>query len=328
MIQSKIKQNIPLAPLTTFKIGGPAKFFIEVKTKDELLEALAWAKKNKQPFFILAGGSNVLINDKGVDGLVIKVCNKNITVRGERIECGAGVNLIKAVRLAVSNNLTGIEWAIGIPGTVGGAIRGNAGAYGHCMQELVETVEVFNPAKAGKKKFMQFSNKDCQFAYKESVFKFTPLDRKNYLTGQDSNLLIWQIILKLKKGNASNINELINKYLKHRDQTQPKLPSAGCVFKNVEFANLRECNANLANEAEEAGIVKGGKVGAGWLIDKLDLKGKTIGGAKISLEHANFIVNTGKATAEDVIMLISFIKQQVRDKFGVQLQEEVQYLGF
>ncbi len=313
MIESKIKQNIPLAPLTTFKIGGPAKFFVEVKTKDELIRALDWAKKNKEPFVILAGGSNVLINDKGVDGLAIKICHKDIVVRAERIECGAGANLIKAVRLAMSNSLTGIEWAIGIPGTVGGAVRGNAGAYGHCIQEFAETAEIFN---IKKKKFVQFSNKDCQFAYKESMFR------------QSNDLLIWQIILKLRKGNVDDINELIDKYLKHREQTQPKLPSAGCAFKNATLANLRECNANLANEAEEAGVVKGGKVGAGWLIEKAGLKGKHIGGAKVSLEHANFIVNTGKATAEDVAMLISFIKQQIRTKLGVQLQEEIQYFGF
>ncbi len=313
MIQSKIQQNIPLSPLTTFKIGGSAKFFIEVETKDDLLEALCWAKKNKEKHFILAGGSNVLINDKGVDGLVVKINNDNIAIRGERLECGAGASLINASRLAVNNRLTGIEWAIGIPGAVGGAIRGNAGAYSSSISNAVETVEVFN---IKKKKFKQFSNKDCRFAYKESIFK------------QDSYLLIWQIILKLRKGNFDNINKLINKYLKHREQTQPKLPSAGCAFKNLKINNLRQINANLADDAVEAGIAKGGEIGAGWLIERSGLKGKHIGKAKISLEHANFIVNTGKATAEDVVMLISFIKQQIRTKFGVQLQEEVQYLGF
>lgn len=318
MVDSKIKQNIPLAQLTTFKIGGSAKFFIEVKTKDDLLEALDWAKKNKEQYVILAGGSNILINDKGINGLVIKVCNKNITVRGERIECGAGANLIKTARLVANNGLTGMEWAVSIPGTVGGAVRGNAGAYGSCIQDLVETAEVFNPKHLGKKKFIQFSNKDCQFKYKESIFKQSPW----------SSGLIWQIILKLRKGNVNNINGLISKYLEHREQTQPKLPSAGCIFKNVEIANLRQSTPTYANEAMETGAVKGGKVGAGWLIEKAGLKGKTIGGAKISLEHANFIINIGKATAEDVVMLISFIKQRVRDKFNIQLNEEIQYFGF
>jgi len=326
-IDLKIEQNIPLASLTTFKIGGPAKYFIEVKTKDELLEALTWAKKNKEQPFILAGGSNVLINDNGINGLVIKICNDNIVVRGERIECGAGADLNKIVRLAINNNLSGLEWAIGIPrATVGGAVRGNAGAFGHSMQQLVETVEVYNIEKG---QFYQFSNKDCQFAYKESIFKQNSLEK----TG-----LIWQVILKLNQGSVNNIEDLIKKYLQYREQTQPKLPSAGCVFKNVAIANLSEANApafakatagkNLANQANKEGVVKGGKVGAGWIIDKCNLKGKTIGGAKVSLEHANFIINTGKATAEDVAMLISLIKQQVRTKYNLQLQEEIQYLGF
>lgn len=316
MINLKIQNNIPLAPLTTFKIGGPAKFFVEIKTKEELVVAFDWAHDNKEPVFILAGGSNVLINDKGVDGLVVKICNADIKVMGQRLACGAGAGLTAAARIAISENLTGLEWAIGIPGTVGGAVRGNAGAYGKSISGAVETVTVFNTKK---KKFFIFSNKDCCFNYKESVFKGD--------NGEQSRL-IWQVIIKLEKGDAVLIKELSDKYLKHREQTQPKLPSAGCVFKNLPVANLSECDESLANEALDAGAVKNGKVSAGWLIDKLGLKGKTIGGAKVSLEHANFIVNTGKATAEDVITLISFIKQQARDKLGAQLLEEIEYLGF
>ncbi|MEA3464097.1 MAG: UDP-N-acetylmuramate dehydrogenase [Patescibacteria group bacterium] len=312
-VESKIEQNIPLAPLTTFKIGGPAKFFISVNTKEDLLGAYRWAKKNKEQVFILAGGSNVLINDNGVDGLVIKINNSGMAVKGERIECGAGASLSKAVRSTIGNNLSGLEWASGIPGAVGGAVRGNAGAYGLSMSDFIEIIEVFNKKK---KKFEIFSNKDCKFCYRGSIFK-----KKN-------NYLIWSAVLKMKKSEFIKINSLIEKYSEMRAKNQPKLPSAGCVFKNLDFVNLRQNTPIYANKAVEAGAVKGGKVGAGWLINELGLKGKIIGGAKISLEHANFIVNTGKATAENVIMLISFIKQQVRTKFGVQLQEEIQYFGF
>lgn len=231
------------------------------------------------------------------------------------MECGAGASLISIARMSASHGLSGLEWAIGIPGTVGGAVRGNAGAYGSSINESVETAEVFN---AKKKKFEQFSQKDCKFKYKESIFK----------KDDARHLLIWQVILRLRKGKIEEIQSLLNKYLMYREKSQPKLPSAGCVFKNIDIANLCEYNANLANEANEAGVVKGGKIGAGWIIEKAGLKGKTIGGAKVSLEHANFIVNTGKATAEDIIMLISFIKQQVRTKYNAQLQEEIQYLGF
>lgn len=310
----KIEKNINLAKFTTFKIGGGAKFFIEVKTKEELLTTFVWVKKNKEKIFILGGGSNVLINDKGLDGLVIKMINDNISLHGERLECGAGASLARAVRLAMSNNLSGLEWAIGIPGaTIGGAIIGNAGAFGTSMSGIVETVEVFN---IKKKKFELFSKKDCEFDYRESIFK------------KDNNYLIWNVVLKMRKGNKRQIDESINRNLEFRNAKQPKLPSAGSIFKNLTIDYLRECNKNLADKALEDRIVKNNMLGAGWLINLAGLRGKTIGGAKVSLEHANFIINTSKATSGDVVMLISYIKQQVRNRFKVQLQEEVQYLGF
>lgn len=259
----------------------------------------------------------MIISDKGIQGLVIKVNNKKAVVEGKKIECGAGVELAKIVILAKENNLTGLEWAIGIPGTAGGAVRGNAGAYGHSIGELAETAEIFFIDKNGKGAFRKMSRQDCEFNYRESVFK-----------RGDFQGLIWQIVLKLKNGKSDEIKHLFDEYLKRRRQTQPKLSSAGCIFKNVSFADLSECNADLADKAKGEGAVKDGMVGAGWIIDFLGLKGKTIGGAQISLEHANFIVNARKASAEDVITLISFIKQQARDKLKVQLREEIQYLGF
>lgn len=309
----EIKKNIPLALLTTFKIGGPAKFFIEVENKEELIAATEWAKENKEKIYILAGGSNILISDKGVDGLVIKIKNNDALVKGERIECGAGAGLATLVNLAAQAGLAGLEWAAGIPGTIGGAIRGNAGAFNKRIGEQVETVEVFN---VKKNKFKQFSRKDCEFDYRGSIFK------------KDNNLLIWQIILKLERGEITEIKNKMGDYLKYRGETQPKLPSAGSIFKNLSLDYLKNNNSYLAELALEKNIIKDNQAGAGWIIDLLDLKGKAIGGAKVSLEHANFIVNTGNATAENIITLISFIKQQARDKFGVQLEEEIQYLGF
>lgn len=310
----KIQENILLAQFTTFRIGGPAKFFVEIKEKEELLEAVKWAKENKEEIFILGGGSNILINDKGVDGLVLRIVNDSITVHGDRIECGAGAVLARAVRLAVGEDLSGLEWAIGIPrATIGGAVRGNAGAFDSSMSEVAETVEVFN---IKKQKFELFSNKDCHFIYRGSIFK------------EDNNYLVWKIILKLQKGDKRQIEKDVAKFLEFRQGKQPKLPSAGSVFKNLSFKDLQENNSNLADLAVKSGAIKGDNVGAGWIIEQAGLKGKKIGGAKVSLEHANFIVNTSHATAEDIVMLISYIKQQVRTRFKVQLQEEVQYFGF
>ncbi len=311
-IENKIEENIVLAPFTTFKIGGAAKFFLKAKTDEELSEAVDWARKAKEDVYILGGGSNILINDAGVAGLVVKMDNSEAEVKGERLECGAGTLLSGAVILASGHDLTGLEWAIGIPGTVGGAVVGNAGAFGHSFSEAVEWVEVFN---LKKKKLMKFSRNDCRFGYRESVFK------------EDRSLAVWKVGLKLAAATAGT-KSVMEEFISRRTNSHPNLPSAGSIFKNVKFQDLAGANPEAAARAEEEGIVKNGLVAAGWLIGSLDLKGKIIGGAKVSLEHANFIVNTGKATAEDVITLISYIKQQVRDISNIQLQEEIQYLGF
>ncbi|OGF28487.1 UDP-N-acetylenolpyruvoylglucosamine reductase [Candidatus Falkowbacteria bacterium RIFOXYB2_FULL_34_18] len=313
MIEPKIQENISLAPMTTFRIGGQAKYFVKIRTKEELAEVFEWIRKKKINYAILSGGSNVLISDDGFGGIVVKMENKGLEIRGERIEAGAGTDLPQIVRRAIGGGLSGLEWAIGIPGSLGGAIRGNAGAFGGQLADCVETVEVFN---IKKKRSYILSGNDCKFSYRESIFK------------KDRNLLIWSATLRMKKGEIEEINKTVSQYLGHRNSTQPKLPSAGCIFKNVLFSDLQKGNRYLSDAAEREGLIKGGKVGAGWIISRLDLQGKKIGGTKISLEHANFIVNTGKARAEEVVMMISFIKQQVRDRFGVQLQEEIEYLGF
>jgi len=311
---NKIQKNKILAELTTFRIGGPAKFFIEAKTQEDLLVATKWAKDNKEPIFILGGGSNIIIKDEGVNGLVVKIANDEIAVRGERLECGAGAVLARIIGIAMGDSLSGLEWAVGIPrATLGGSVRGNAGAFGFSTEDLVETVEVFN---LKKEKFETFSNHDCRFNYRGSIFK------------EDKNYLVWKVVLKMKKGDKVEIEKNISQYLDSRQKRQPKLPSAGSVFKSLTFDYIKSANSSVAELAEKSGAIKNGKLSAGWIIEFAGLKGKRMGGAKVSLEHANFIVNTSHATAEDIIILISYIKQQIRSKFNIQLQEEVQYFGF
>lgn len=312
MIESKIKEKIPLAPLTTFKIGGPAKYYVEAKTKEDLVEAIEWAENIKENIYLLSGGSNVLVADKGVDGLVIKMANTDLKIKGRYIESEAGCPLPRLISICHGANLSGFEWAVGIPGTVGGAIRGNAGAHGFSTSDNVETVDVFDKSK---KIFIKMSRNECDFSYRESIFK------------RNQNLIIWSAEFKLDTMSSEMIKKSVDKNLKFRNTNQPKSPSAGSVFKNISIEDLNSQNKNMAELAKVNKAVKNNAVPAGWVIDFLGLKGKTIGGAKISLEHANFIINTGKATAEDVMMLISFIKQQARVKVGVQLYEEIQYFG-
>jgi UDP-N-acetylmuramate dehydrogenase len=312
MIEKKILSNVNLAPMTTFKIGGPARYFVIVEKKEELIEALAWSKKNSIKNIFLGGGSNVLANDRGIDALVIKIQNKNIVLKGERIEAAAGEDLNKLVLFATANSMSGFEWAAGIPGTVGGAIRGNAGAFGHSISENIELIEVLNLLTMD---FENYSQRECWFEYRQSIFS-------------NKNLLIWSSLFKLKRGNVVFIKNEIEQNLKHRSNKQPKLPSAGSIFKNMDIGIVKGNNIGLYEKAAREGMIKGDKLAAGWIIDQLELKGKKIGGAKVSLEHGNFIINTGNATSEDVIILISFIKQQVRTKFNIQLTEEIEYFGF
>ncbi len=309
-IENKIKKDIPLAQHTTFQIGGPAKFFIEVKFAEELKDILVWAKKHEEKVLILGGGSNVLVSDQGFAGLVIKFINNDIANLTPRIHCGAGTPLVVLASFARSVSLSGFEWSFGIPkATVGGSIRGNAGAFGQEISDIIETVEVYN---IKKNRFEFFSRNDCQFAYRESVFK----------KGKD--YIIWAVTFKCIPKELEKIREKIEDNLKYRFEKQPRLPNAGSVFKSLLLDDIKKVNEKLFFHIREKNLGKSGKIGAGFVIDYCGLRGKKIGGAKTSLEHANFIVNTGKATCVDVLELIKFIKKDVERKTGIELEEEVQ----
>ncbi|MDD4902787.1 MAG: UDP-N-acetylmuramate dehydrogenase [Patescibacteria group bacterium] len=311
-IELKIKKSVPLSPLTTFKIGGPAKFFVEVKTKEDLLEAVEWARKEKEPIYFLGGGSNLLIADEGLPGLVIKFSNREAVNLSPRFACGAGASLAYVISLTRAAGLSGLEWGFGIPqALIGGCIRGNAGGFGMNTGDIIETVEVYN---LHKNRWETLSQKDCQFGYRTSIFKTDP------------NLIIWSAIFRLKPAPVEQINAMVENNMQKRDASQPKLPNAGSVFKNLFVDDIRHINPQLAEFIDEQGVAKGGKIGAGYLIDMHGLKGKAMGGAKISLEHANFIVNTGRATARDVIELMEFVKKEIKIRFKVELEEEIVYL--
>jgi len=259
----EIKRNVVLAKYTTFRIGGKAKYFFVAKNKDEIIKAVKWAKNKNLPFFILGGGSNLLVSDKGYRGLVIKY----------------GIPLSSYV-------LKNLDWAVGIPGTIQGAVYGNAGAFGKSMEDNVKSVEVFD-IKTNKIKI--FKNKDCRFSYRNSVFK------------KNKNLIIISAKIKFQKSNPDKIKQ----YLNYKKDTQPlNFPSAGSIFKNPKGFT------------------------AGELVEKCGLKGKRIGDVKVSEKHANFIVNLGNGKAKDVIKLIKLIKTKVKNKFKINLEEEIQFLGF
>ncbi len=309
-----IQKNISLKKFTTFKIGGRTKYFFVAKKKENIIKAVRMAKKINLPSFILGGGSNLLISDKGFKGIIIKIQNSKLKIKNYEICAEAGVQLSLLVNEAIKNNLSGLEWAIGIPGTVGGAIHGNSGLPKESMGKVVGEVEAFDSKDF---KIKKIKNKDCRFGYRDSVFK-----HKN-------NLIILSAILELEKGNRNKIKKKIKKYLERRKINQPlNFPSAGSVFKNFTPYRPDPRVGTGAEPRQLKNFKKTGTVPAAWLIEKCNLKGKKIGNVKISEKHANFIVNLGNGKANDVKKLINLAKNMVKNKFGVVLEEEIQYLGF
>lgn len=323
-----IKENVSLSQYTTFKIGGPAKFFVEVNSEEALCETVEYAKDNNIAAFIMGGGSNVLFSDKGFDGLVIRLISKNngnqpiVKMRMENgsfyLECWAGENLSNILKLAAESSLTGLEWAAGIPGTIGGAVRGNAGAFGSDVSQTVENVRALEIPNSkfqisSKSQISNYKLKDCAFSYRDSIFK------------EKGNLIIISVVLKLKKGNQAEIEAKIKENIEKRTEKQPGGMSAGSFFKNPVCKDEK-----LIKQFEtDTGLVyKDDKIPAGWLIAEAGFLGKKVGSIQVSENHGNFVVNLGNGKAEEVIMLASMIKQKIREEFNIQLAEEVQYVGF
>ena len=316
-----IVENISLAQYTSIRIGGPARFFCIVKNEEELSEALRFAKDKDLSVFLLGGGCNSLFPDNGIDGLVMKIQNMEFQNLGNSIfMIGAGVGLGFLAQETVKAGYEGAEWCAGVPGTVGGAIFGNAGAFGGEMKDIIDEVEYIDAKLKIKSEKLKVI--ECEFGYRESIFKKQPE---------------WVIIrarIKLKAGNIAEGQGKIKEYLDKKRTTQDLTnKSAGCTFKNPKLSSnpkiiekLRDRLEMTDNDFKE--LVKTGHISAGFLIDRLGLKGKRIGGIQISETHANFLINTGNARAEDVIMMASLIKEKVRNHFGIQLQEEIQLIGF
>jgi len=283
-----LKLNETLKPFTTFNVGGPAKYFLETNDISLIQQSIKFATAADIPWAPLGGGSNVIISDSGYQGLIIKLSSVKCEVNSNLITADAGTNLARVVRSAIGKNLTGLEFAVGIPGTFGGALAGNAGTSGKGIAELAREIQYIS------------SDGELHIATPESLDVSYRYTRFKYSTTE----IIIGGTLYLNTSEPQQIQSLVKEAL-HKRSWQPKgVWCAGCIFKNP------------ANNF------------AGKLIQEVGLKGKKIGGAKVSENHGNFIVNTGSATAEDIIILISLIKQQVRDKFGIQLEEEVRYLGF
>lgn len=271
-------------------------------------EAIVEAQRQKLQLFVLGGGTNVLFSDRGFDGLVLRPNTSSVDARGETVVVGAGVSMANLVAFAAEHGLSGLEWAGGLPGTVGGAIRGNAGAFGGEMRGAVESVRSIDIG-SGEERERRASV--CRFDYRTSIFK-----EKN---GRE---IILSAMLRLKKGDARKIAEAVKEKVDYRERHHPlEYPSIGSIFKNVSVKAVPK-----AHRATFSRVVKADPfpvVPAAYLISEAGLRGISCGGAVVSPKHPNFIVNALMATAADVKNLINLVKGEVRRKFGIELEIEV-----
>lgn len=310
-----IKEHEPLKNHTVFKIGGPARFFIETATANEFVQAIRQSAASGIPWHILGAGSNVLVADAGFPGTIIHPRGGALEVRGNFLHADAGVSMARAVAESVKNNLCGFEWGIGIPGTIGGSVVGNAGCFGGEMKDAVERVRVFNTNNGD---VAEFSNADIAFGYRDSMFKHRP------------ELVVLDVTLQLHSGDGDAAAYLVRDYTSKRVHSQDiGSQSAGCIFKNISW-NRRDIDPEqITSRFPEFMRFQGNPgIPAGFLVDQLGLKGMAVGGARISERHGNFIINGGNATADDVIILIGIIKERVHRTYGVLLEEEIRCIGF
>ncbi len=302
-----IQTQVDLAKHTYFKLGGPADFFVEAKTKEELIEAVRYAIDQKLPYLVLGGGSNVLIGDLGFRGLVIKNRTSGVKIKGFAggidkgkvdlkeaiIESDSGVTANYLIRYTLDEGLAGLEDMLGLPGTVGGAVYNNSHHLDKLWGDHIVEVEVLDL----EGKIKKYTQKECQFDYDYSIFHKT---KETILSAS----------FQLKRGDKAALWEIATAAVKRRSSTQPLgKPSSGCMFKNISLADRMRLGVPTAS--------------AGYLIDKAGLKGLSVGGAVVSDIHANFIVNEGSATSSDVLDLVDIIKKSIKNKYGVNLEEEV-----
>ncbi len=306
-----LKENEPLSKHTNFRIGGNARWFVEARSEEELREAIAFAAEKGVGFCVMGGGSNTLANDEGFAGVVIQMAMRKIAIDGATVVAESGAMSAMVARQTADEGLKGMEWAISLPGTIGGAVRGNAGCFGGEMGDVVSSVRVLRDGE-----IVEIGRDDLRFAYRESAIKH-------------STDIILSVTMELLPGDRDELRAKLDQTLAKRKASQPLYGgSAGCVFKNYDATEEEAQRISAKADIPTHEMPASRRLSAGWLIDKLGLKGTRIGDARISEEHGNFIVNLGSATASDVVQLIALVKTRARNEFGIQLQEEVQYLGF
>ena len=289
--EENIKINEPMSKHTSFKTGGPAEIYIIGKTLEQIQEVLKYSNQNNIQLYIIGNGSNLLVSDEGIKGIVLKIAVDNIETLesdfGVLVKAGAGVKIMALAQILKKDGITGFEELAGIPGTMGGANYMNAGAYGKELKDIIVSTKAINKETG---EIETLKNEEQELKYRNSIFK----NRK---------YIIIETMLNLQRGEPEEIERKMSNFLNQRKEKQPiEYPSAGSTFK------------------------RGEKFITAKLIDECGLKGYQIGGAQISEKHAGFIINKNNATSKDILDLIKYTKKKVFEKFGVQIEEEVEII--
>ena len=303
-----ISEDSPLANYTRFGLGGPARLFADAISPDAFMEALRAARELNVPWVVIGKGSNLIVSDQGFDGVVLRFSCSRIGNHGTSLRAEAGATLQSVVDRSIKLGLRGMETLTGIPGNVGAAVYGNAGAYGHSIQERVSEV-VFTDGTTVR----TFTNTECEFHYRESIFK----SRKEWV--------ILSATLEFEEDDAERLTKIAHDIREVRDaKYPPSMRCAGSIFKNLL---LRELPAHVQAEVPDK-MIREGKVPSAWFLEQVDAKGLRLGDIQVATYHANLIYNDGNGTASDLVAVIGELKQRVWDRFGFSLEEEVQYVGF
>jgi UDP-N-acetylmuramate dehydrogenase len=299
--------NATLARYTRFEIGGPARALLDADDESALEQGWSALDESGWNRTVIGGGTNLVVSDTGFFGAVLRYTDRSIKFDGPRVRVGAGAVLQDLVDGSIARGLRGLETMTGIPGWVGGAVYGNAGAYGHSIHERLESVRFFDGAG-----FHEIGNRECEFRYRESIFK------------QHKDWIIVSATLRLEDAAGEDLASAAASILKIRNaKYPPEMRCAGSIFKNLLFVDLP---ASVQVQLP-ASVVREGKVPSAWFLEKVGAKGLADGAIRVADYHANLIYNTGGGSAHQLRAMICELKKRVREKFGIELEEEVQYIG-
>jgi UDP-N-acetylmuramate dehydrogenase len=302
-----VSRDALLSQHTRFGIGGPASIMVEAPDPSSFVAALQIARSSGLNYVVIGGGTNLIVSDDGFCGVVLKLTARNITIDGTRVTADAGAVLQDLVDTTVDRGLKGLETMTGIPGFTGAAVYGNAGAYGHSISERITSVEFFDG-----REIRRIDNAACQFHYRESIFK------------RQKDWVIFSADVGLTPSDAAVLRSTADKILAVRNaKYPPTMKCAGSIFKNFL---LTELPGNVAAQVPKTSIIEG-KVPSAWFLEQVGAKGMREGGIHVADYHANLIYNIGDGTAHELSMIIGELKRRVRDRFGIEVCEEVQYVG-